>query len=159
MDGQNLRFGEWEVRYFPADAPLSFRPAGSFGEPEDRFLARHERMRRVLLLLPRWRQAAYYLLHWSDGSDLSVLDELITTGQGDPAYFSGAVVGEMRGITCLECHGILRVVVYENVVTSLLFGDDAVRRSRTHSFERSCRVCQSPWTVSALEFCDVPPSP
>ena len=156
MDGQTLRFGDWEVRYFPAGAPLPFRPAGNFDEPEDRRLAHHERMRRILFSLPRRQEVAYYLLHWSDGSDLSVLDELLAAGQDDPACFSGAVVGEARDLTCLECHSILRVIAYENVVTGLLFGSDATARVRKHAFEKFCPVCRAPWNIGVLEFCDAP---
>jgi hypothetical protein len=81
-----LRFLQWDVRYFPAGRLI--RSAESdikMDESNDRLFADHPRLRRfVIRLRPDWPLMCFYF-HWSDGSDLSALDERVAAGVVDDA--------------------------------------------------------------------------
>jgi hypothetical protein len=91
-------------------------------------------------------------LHWSDGTDLGVLDELVAAGHASKDLFTGAVVGDCIGMMCLKCHADLRVIVLEAVVTSLLFSQNKLSGIPTHGYRTSCPACGERWTASVLEF-------
>jgi hypothetical protein len=155
MDRLSVTFRKWDVRYLPAGEPIQVdEPIGNFDELEDRLLAEHPRMRRILVQLSPTSSLVCLYLHWGDGTDLGVLDELVAAEYAGEEYFSGAVVGQAGGITCLKCHAILRVVSLEVVVTSLFFERDNLARTRGHAYRRACAVCGERWTASVLEFVD-----
>ncbi len=155
MDTLNVKIGNWQVLYLPAGQPASAdEPIGNFDELEDRLLAEHPRMRRILVrLMPKWPLSCLYL-HWSDGTDLDVLDELVAAGSASEEYFSGAVVGQAGGITCVKCQSKLRVITLGGTETALLFASDNVARTRGHAYRTACAVCGERWTASVLEFVD-----
>ena len=74
VGGLRVSFGRWEVRYFPAGELLrADESVMNFDKLEDRALAGHPRMRRVLLRVTSRSPLYVYYLHWSDGTDLEVL--------------------------------------------------------------------------------------
>jgi hypothetical protein len=152
-----LTFGSWKLVYLPAGALAKVNePIGGFDELEDRLLADHPRMRRVLVrLLPKWPLSCLYL-HWSDSTDLGVLDEMVAAGIAGEEDFSGAVVGEAGDITCLNCQARLRVVCLGVVENSRLFARDYLSRTRGHAYRTACAVCGERWSASVLEFVDQP---
>src|ERR1044072_3552536 len=60
--------------YLPANELIdSKRRVANLDELEDRRLAGHTRLRRILIkLMPNWPLACFYL-HWSDGTNLDTL--------------------------------------------------------------------------------------
>jgi hypothetical protein len=145
------------LSYLPAGVPA---PAdefiGNFDELEDRLLARHPRMRRVTMRLLPSLPVMYYLLHFSDGSDLHRLDEKVAAGRAVDADFQGALLGEALSIVCPHCAAILRAVVVDT--GHPLFARDRARRLREHDFHRECPVCGGHLTAYVLEFIDSPPA-
>jgi hypothetical protein len=103
--------------------------------------------------MPNW-PLSYLYLHWSDGTDLDVLDEFVVAGHMSEEYFSGAVVGEAVGMTCLKCQAKLRVIALGVAETALLFPSDNLARTQRHAYRTACAVCGQRWTASALEFID-----
>jgi hypothetical protein len=156
VGGLNVKFGERQVLYLLAGQLASVdEPIGNFDELEDRLLAEHPRMRRILVrLMPKWPLSCLYL-HWSDGADLDALDELVVAGNAGEDYFSGAVVGQAASMTCLKCQAKLRVITLGVTETALLFASDNVARTRGHTYRTACAVCGEQWTASVLEFVDV----
>ncbi|MEU6549745.1 hypothetical protein ABZ915_05545 [Streptomyces sp. NPDC046915] len=150
MDGLTMTFRKWETRYFPAGEPVAAaEPIAGFDEFEDRLLAGHPRMRRILVRgRPGWPLHRYYL-HWSDGTDLVSLDRRVASGAATEADFEGAVVGEPLSITHPDCGAGLRVVALDVVLP--LF-PDSTERSRIHSYQTVCPVCGNRLSGSVLEF-------
>ena len=148
--GLTVTFRKWETQYFPVGELVeAAEPIARFDEPEDRLLANHTRMRRILVRgRPGWPLHCYYL-HWSDGSDLEALDRRVAYGAATEADFAGAVVGEPVRITHPACGAELRVVDL-NVVVSLF--PDGLERSRAHSYRTACPVCRGRLHGSVLEF-------
>lgn len=150
MGGLIMTFRKWEKRYFPAGEPVeAAEPIAGFEELEDRRLADHPRMRRILVRgRPGWPLHRYYL-HWSDGTDLESLDRRVASGAATEADFAGAVVGEPLGITHPACGADLRVVALDIVLP--LF-PDGTERSRVHAYQTACPVCGGRLAGSVLEF-------
>ncbi|MCK9900402.1 hypothetical protein MXD63_09985 [Frankia sp. Cpl3] len=165
MSGVVVRFRQFEVVYFPAGEPVrAGDPIMNFDELEDRLLAEHPRMRRILFpISTTGRRLGLYYLHWSDGSDLRVLDEMVVGGIADESDFAGAVVGEARGIWHLACgadgtwHPVcgaqLRVVCLEPVLFTLLRGNDRSELSK-HRYHSRCVACGGPISARPLEYID-----
>jgi hypothetical protein len=156
VDGLNMKIGDRQVVYLRAGQPASVdEPIGNFDELEDRLLAEHPRMRRILVrLMPKWPLSCLYL-HWSDGTDLDVLDELVAAGSAGEEDFSGAVAGQTGGMTCLKCQAKLRVITLGVTETALLFASDNVARTQRHAYRTACAVCGERWAASVLEFINV----
>ncbi len=150
MGGRTVRFRNWEVQYFPEGRGISSdEPIGNFTESDDRLLAHHPRLRRILVrVVPRQPLGCFYL-HWSDGSDLTALDERVSSGTARDADFAGAVVGEATGISHEACGSPLRVVDLNQVIP--LFSDP-VERSSAHKYQQLCPVCGKQINASILEF-------
>ena len=150
MDGLILKFRNWEVRYFPGGQRIRYdEPIDNFNESDDELLASHPRLRRVVVrVMPNWPLGCFYL-HWSDGSDLTALDERISSGAARDADFAGAVVGEAVGISHRTCGSPLRVVDLNQVIP--LFSD-VLERSRAHMYQQTCPVCGKGIQGSILEF-------
>ncbi|WP_371669419.1 hypothetical protein OG985_18180 [Streptomyces sp. NBC_00289] len=150
MGGLTMTFRKWETRYFPAGELVEAdEPIAGFDELEDRLLADHPRMRRILVRgRPGWPLHRYYL-HWSDGTDLESLDRRVASGTATEADFAGAVIGEPLDITHPPCGADLRVVALDVVLP--LF-PDSTDRARVHSYRTECPVCGNPLTGNVLEF-------
>jgi hypothetical protein len=140
LDGIKATVGGWQVRYLPAaEIVVPSEYVENFDVLEDRRLAGHPRMRRFLArFLPDF-PITYYLLHWSDGSDLTVLDEKIRQERAGDADFANALVGELRSLVCRTCEAIVRAVVADT--GNPLFAQDRPRRLAEHAFVTSCPVC------------------
>ncbi|WNM29289.1 hypothetical protein RKE30_02165 [Streptomyces sp. Li-HN-5-11] len=150
MGGLTMTFRKRETRYFPAGELVEAPEAiAGFDEPEDRLLADHPRMRRILVRgRPGWPLHRYYL-HWSDGTDLESLDRRVASGAATEADFAGAVVGEPLSITHTACGAELRIIALDVVLP--LF-DDGIERSRVHSYQTACPVCGGRLASNVLEF-------
>ncbi|MEV6671808.1 hypothetical protein [Streptomyces sp. NPDC051162] len=150
MGGLTVTFRKLEARYFQAGELIrAEEPIRNFDELEDRLLAEHPRMRRILVRgRPGWPLQCYYL-HWSDGTDLRALDERVESASTTEADFDGAVVGEALGMTHLACGAGLRVVAL-NVVVPLFA--DSTERSRVHGYQSLCPACGGQLRANVLEF-------
>lgn len=155
MGVARVAIGRWEVGYLPAGERIrADEPVGKFDELEDRLLADHPRLRRILVrLMPTW-PVSYLYLHWSDGTDLDALDGSVTAGHLNGELLSGAVVGEAGTFTCPECRTKLRVVALAVTETALLFAGDNLDRTRGHGYQSTCPACGERWTAGVLEFID-----
>jgi hypothetical protein len=111
-------------------------------------------MRRVLMRLPSGSPWAYYLLHFSDGTDLHRLDERIATGTATDDDFRGALPGESLSIVCPHSEAVLRAVVVDT--GHPLFAADRARRLQEHAFRRECAVCGGRLSLYVLEWIDRP---
>ncbi|MGC5402090.1 hypothetical protein ACPXCP_40935 [Streptomyces sp. DT20] len=154
MGGLTVRFRKWDTQYFPAGVLVrTDEPVREFDELEDRLLADHPRMRRIVLRpRPEWPLFLHYL-HWSDGTDLVSLDRRVAAGTATAEDFAGAVVGESYGTSHPACGARFRVVEMTTVVP--LFSD-SIERSRAHSYRNECPVCGGHFKGSALEFITPP---
>ncbi|MEW1688988.1 hypothetical protein ACIQOF_19045 [Streptomyces sp. NPDC091265] len=150
MGRLTVRFRKWDAQYFPAgELVRADEPIAGFDELEDRLLADHPRMRRILIRLrPGWPLLRYFL-HWSDGTDLEYLDRRVAAGTATEEDFAGAIVGEPYSTSHPACGARFRVIEFE--VTIPLFSN-GVERSRAHSFRNECPVCGCRFDGNALEF-------
>lgn len=141
MAGRNVELEGRQFRYFEADEDLAQadKLAWGFDELEDRVLRQNPRVRRVLARVLRSGPPLYQLLHWSDGTDLDVLDELLRAGIVDDEMFQGALLVEARTINCLTCGAQLRVLVADTA--PFLFAASYAERARRHQFQRGCANC------------------
>lgn len=154
MGGLTVRFRKWDTQYFRAgELVRADEPIRDFDELEDRLLADHPRMRRILVRLLPGRPLFRFYLHWSDGTDLVSLDRRVAAGTAAEADFAGAVVGESYGTSHPACGARFRVVEMTTVVP--LFSD-SIERSRAHSYRNECPVCGGHFRGSALEFITPP---
>ncbi|MFE6763563.1 hypothetical protein [Streptomyces sp. NPDC057689] len=145
-----VRFGKWDTQYFPAGEPVtSDEPIAGFDEREDRLLADHPRMRRILIRLRPGGPLFRYYLHWSDGTDLVSLDARVAEGTATEGDFAGAVVGEPYTTSHQACGARLRVIELTTVVP--LFSDGG-ERSRSHSYRNECPRCGGRLNGNVLEF-------
>jgi hypothetical protein len=155
----HIKAGDRNVIYFPAGEEFDA------GKPDvkgfyplvDAQLRSHPRLRRVLMTVTRSGASLYYVLHWSDGSDLDLLDEKVRDGRVSDADFAGALIAEPRVVTCLACHARSGVLVVDSAL-SLFFGDHPgdVARLRAHDFKESCPACGEPWGLLVVEFLTLP---
>ncbi|WP_412537799.1 hypothetical protein R8Z50_18230 [Longispora sp. K20-0274] len=153
VEGLTLRLGRREVVYYPAGVLVnSDEGVADFDELEDRLLAEHPRMRRLVVRFRPMSPLRVYYLHWSNGTDLAELDARLSRGAGWGEDLGGAVVGEAVDIQCRNCGASHRIVMLE--ATDALF-DDALARTRAHAYHEHCAVCGVRWTASVLEF--IPP--
>lgn len=150
MGGLIVTFGARKVRYFrEGELVRSEEPIGNFDELEDRLLAEHPRMRRILVNgLPGF-PLIYYYLHWSDGTDLRAVDKRVERGNATDADFAGAVVGEALHIPHLACGADLRAVVLDVVMP--LF-PNITERVRAHRYQPTCPACGEKSFHGVLEF-------
>lgn len=147
--GTKVKVGRLEVTYFSAGELITpSEKVANLDEKEDRDLADHDRMRRILVRFLPGRPLACFYLHWSDGTDLHELDELVRSGAATEEHFSDALVGECHAMGCLNCKASLSVVTW--AVALPVFPDDT-RRAQEHTYEKRCPVCEEPWTASVLE--------
>ena len=131
----------------PTDAGVA-----NLDETEDRILAGHPRMRRVLMrLLPSFPLLLYYL-HVSDGTDLHGLDAKVANGTATDDDLRGALLGEARSVVCLHCSAVIRAIVVDT--GHPLFAADRSRRLREHTFRRRCPVCGGHLSLYVLEIID-----
>ncbi len=148
-----LTVGRWDLGYFPDGETVRAEQAiGNLRPAEDRLLAHHERLRRILVELLPGRPLGYFFLHWSDGTDLEALDSRVREGTVTAEEMSGALLGEAQSMACGGCGAQLRVVVASPGIP--IFPDDA-HRLRTHTYRTTCPVCGTPWTASVLEIISV----
>lgn len=150
MAGVRLKIGKHEVVYMPAGELVDVQEEiGNFNELDDRSLVDHSRMRRFLIRIrPNWPLAVFYL-HWSDGTDLTLLDMRVRSGEATEGDFFNALVGEAHGMGCMECKVSHRVVTW--AVAMGVFSDDS-RRARSHSYVDRCPACNSKWDARVLEM-------
>lgn len=148
-----MDLGRWTVVYHPAGSAVeALEPIGNFDEAYDRLFVDHERLRRVLIrLLPGW-SPAYYLLHWSDGTDLRALDRRLVAGEPAGVDFEGALVVEPRTSTCDNCGVTSRLLAPDTGFP--VFAEDLARRLREHRFIKTCPQCGKPLHPYAVEVLD-----
>ncbi|MCF3103825.1 hypothetical protein IPZ58_19845 [Streptomyces roseoverticillatus] len=154
MDRLIVTLDSRQALYMPAGQLVDIElreQIGNFNELDDRTLANHPRMRRILVRpMPHWPLACFYL-HWSSGEDLTVLDSLVRSGLAAQDDFANALLGEAVSMTCLECKAHLRVVTWS---PSLKLFTDSSTRAQSHAFKKDCPVCHQGWTASVLELID-----
>lgn len=124
-------------------------PAAPGLTPADDLLVRdHPRLRRILVRLTPTGPLGPMLLHWSDASDLTALDELIATGDDPSTYLENAVVGEFAHHLCPQCGRAFRVIDSSPAITLGVPLD----RIRAHTYQETCPTCQTPTRRALLEF-------
>lgn len=140
------------VTYFPAGdkiAPVDSETIG-FDFSEDAEFRLHTRLRRVLTTLVRPTPTFYGVLHWSDGSDLNLLDHKVKSGLVTDADFSNALLAEPRTIVCHACQAQVRVLAVDT--GQALFAGDLAERLRGHALKTSCPACGAPLSLPVVEF-------
>lgn len=152
MTGHLIRVGGRYVTYFASGEQLlpGESEAIGFDFAEDAELMAHPRLRRVLTTLIRPEPKIYGVLHWSDGSDLAVLDEKVRDGVVEDGDFAGALFAEPRTIVCAACDAQVRVLAVDTG-QPLLAGDRA-ERLRAHKLRRSCPACGAHLGLPIVEF-------
>src|SRR5580700_3688532 len=98
MSGSLIRIAGRDLTYFGPGDELSPEDSGAIGFDfsEDAGLHLHPRLRRVLTTMVRPVPKFYGVLHWTDGSDLELLDERVYSGKVDDSDFAGALLAEPR---------------------------------------------------------------
>jgi len=140
------------VTYYAAGETLDPEDAEAtgFDFSEDVEFRVHPSLRRVVTTLVRPSPRFYGVLHWSDGTDLNLLDEKVQSGQPGDADFPGALLAEPRTVICSSCHAQVRVLAVDPGQT--LFASTLAQRLRSHTFKRSCPVCGEPLGMLVVEF-------
>jgi hypothetical protein len=147
--GIELVIDRYSIDYYAAGAVLNSADAPNFNAMDDDLARDHPRLRRVLLS-DRSGVLGPMVLHWSDGSDLNELDDLLRAGDTDAEHFANAVVGEFSHHLCAQCELWFRVVACDSVGTrGLGVPMDNILR---HTFLGSCPNCGAPTRRSLLEF-------
>ena len=148
-----IAIDNWSVLYLPAGATVPLLNGGMSGMPPgdiDSVLNDRPHLRRaVVRLLHRPSPESYIVLHWSDGTDLAVLDRRVAAGEASSADFSGAVATEIRQVTCHSCKCAHTVLAVDT--GRALFGRTQQARLVAHKFVPNCPACGSPWTILAVE--------
>jgi hypothetical protein len=152
--GSLIRIERSDVTYFVGGEVLGPEDSEAIGYflTEDSWFRFHRRLRRVLTTLVRPVPKIYGALHWSDGSDLDLLDEKIRNGQAVDADFAGALLTEPRTVGCLACEAEFRVLAVDT--GRALFAGTLAERLRRHALKKSCPACGEPWTMLVVEFID-----
>ena len=150
MDGIDLVVGRESIRYYPAGVALDGADVPNFNARDDLLARVHPRLRRILVRLLQTGPLALMVLHWSDGSDLNALDELLSAGGTGAEHFPNAVAGEFAYHFCSQCESRFRVVDSESPLT---FGlGIPVENVLRHTFPNNCPTCGAPTRRSLLEF-------
>lgn len=152
MSGHEISIGGRAVTYLgPDDAvPAARDGLVGFDALEDPLLARNPAIRRVLTSLVNPRPTFYGVLHWSDGTDLRVLDDKVRRGVVQDQDFASAVLAEARTIVCRNCAAELRVLAVDT--GQALFASSMTERLRAHEFKPSCPVCAEDLGLPIVEF-------
>jgi hypothetical protein len=152
MTGHMLRIAGRYVTYFASGEQLlpGESEAIGFDFAEDAGLRARPCMRRVLTTLIRPESKIYGVLHWSDGSDLAVLDQKVRDGTVEDDDFGTALFAEPRTITCRSYGAQVRVLAVDT--GQPLFSADRAERLRAHALKAVCPVCGEPLGVLVVEF-------
>ncbi|MEV6671806.1 hypothetical protein [Streptomyces sp. NPDC051162] len=152
MAPRSIMFRKWEVLYFPGGESITRQEEiENLNESDDRSLIDHPHMRRIVVrLMPNW-PLAYFVLHWGDEVDLAKLDERVGAGLAAYGDFSGAIIGEVHGMTCMECKTKLRVVTAAPEIP--LFTLEDMRLKSPH-YRTHCPACGKKWNARVLEVLD-----
>jgi hypothetical protein len=124
-------------------------------ESDDNLTQTSKHVRRIYLPLPSGKMV-YLLLHWSDETDLSQLDEMVASGADYGDMFDGAVPGGLMTIRCNNCSSRYRAIVAD--AGNPLF-DDIAARLRLHTFVDSCPRCKHKLQPHVLEILRVDQRP
>lgn len=152
MAGFLIGIGGRDLTYFAAGEILDPEDSRAIGFDffEDAVFRSHPRLRRVLTMMVRPVPKFYGVLHWSDGSDLRLLDEKVHRGQADDADFAGALLAEPRTIVCRTCQAQIRVLAVDT--GQALFAGTLAERLRGHALKASCPECREPLGLPVVEF-------
>jgi hypothetical protein len=154
LGGLSIEIQGLKVMYLPKGIVLPVEHIENVDILEDRWIANHPRMRRVLMrLLPDFSDT-YYLLHWSNGDDLQVLDEKVRNQRVTDADFDDALVCELRSLVCPNCSAVFRGVVVDT--GHPLFARDRAQRLKEHSFLKVCPACGGDMSALVVEFVEQP---
>jgi hypothetical protein len=149
-DGIDLVVGRESIHYYPAGAVLDRADVPNFNAEDDLLARDHPRLRRILVHLGRSGPLALMVLHWSDGSDLTALDDRLAAGDTGAEHFANAVAGEFAHHFCSQCEMRYRVVDSESPLTfGLRIPIENVLR---HVFQRTCPNCGASTRRDLLEF-------
>lgn len=152
MTGHMMRIADRYVTYFAFGEQLlpGESDAIGFDFAEDASLQAHPRLRRVLTTLIRPEPKIYGVLHWSDGSDLTMLDQKVRDGTAKDDDFATAMFAEPRTIICRSCEAQVRVLAVDT--GQPLFAGNRAERLRAHALKAVCPVCGEPLGVLVVEF-------
>ncbi|MEV0266264.1 hypothetical protein AB0I49_33655 [Streptomyces sp. NPDC050617] len=150
MEAVEIKLNERDVRYLPAGALIiDSEEIDNYNSSDDEALAEHPRLRRIVLrIMPHWPLTCFYL-HWSDGTDLTALDERVAARLAIREDFRDAVAGEALGMTCLNCSTPVRVV---KAVTDMPIFTLKEMRMKHPTYRHHCPTCGTPWMAHVLEF-------
>lgn len=134
-----VRLGSLMVQYIAAGEHLLSCRQGvaGFEERDDLSLQRSSSIRRILMPLPGGRNV-YLVLHWSDGTNLAILDELVVAGVDYSGMLEGALAGNIMTVRCVNCSTTYRAAVAD---TGNPLFDDLPGRLRSHSYVSQCPRC------------------
>ncbi len=148
-----IRVDGTRLEYLPAGASVEIDPVPfAFNLSDDSLLRQHPRIRRILQRLPSGR-TVYLCLHWSDGTNLVVLDRRIALHEVSDECFKGAVVGSAAGVKCGRCGTQYRGLIAD---TGNPIFVDMGARLRRHQFVLVCDRCGNNLQPHVLEILDAP---
>jgi hypothetical protein len=151
----SLTLGGWSVDYYPAGTSMGATAADNVDVLEDRLLADHPRLRRFVTRLLPGLPPLMFLLHWSDGSDLALVDAAVLAGRAADTDFSGSLVADIRSVECLHCGAVFRAAVADT--GNPIFSKDRQRRLLEHTFTEWCPVCNERSVPYVVEYLEPPP--
>jgi hypothetical protein len=140
MGRLTVRLDGYDITYLTDGEPVPVsEPIKNLDVLDDRRLLHHERLRRFLLRPMNGWPLFYYLLHWSDGKDLRVLDERVAAGVSTADDFASAIVCELRDVVCGDCEAVVRVATVDS--GNPVFAKDRQQRLVEHAFVTACPAC------------------
>jgi hypothetical protein len=150
MSAIDLTIGGQPVRYHPAGTAVDGSDVADFNAEDDLLGRDHPRLRRIVVPLLPGGPPYMIVLHWSDGSDLDALDELLASGGNSDDYFANTVAGEFAHHLCRQCEWMFRVADSSTPLTSML--GIPLENGRRHVFQDNCPDCGAPTRRALLEF-------
>ncbi|MEV0266265.1 hypothetical protein AB0I49_33660 [Streptomyces sp. NPDC050617] len=145
-----LKFRKWSLLYFPAGVTINTQDAvANYNTADDVSLVDHPRLRRFLVrFMPSWPLTCFYL-HWSNGIDLTKVDERVAVGTATYEDFADAVTGEAHEIMCMECRETMRVVTAAPELPLFTLEE---KKEKRPTYQPNCPNCGNKWSARVLEF-------
>lgn len=149
----NLWINASPLRYVLPDENVDYLTKVFGFEPErDMPLLNHSRMRGIVYQVPQVAtgRAAFGFLHWSDGHDLSALDDAVRSRYPKEAVSRSALHVDVTTIHCFSC-GCDLIAAYPD--RGSLY--NSREQYLAHGLIHACRTCHARFPAAVADWLDL----